>query len=344
MTNKFKNIGLAALIFAVAVVISCSKDKEQEPPDPIPTSVSVPVITITTQPATATSLVEGSISGSLTVTASVTEGATLGYQWYSNTTNSATDGTAISGATGASFVIPTTLKTGTYYYFCGISATGATSIRSGVATVTVTEPKASDPLENVIPSAISETFRKIMPIYTGTTPPDISGEYVCSPAILVGSSLPDDDVFFGEDDLFDDMYFAFIKEANGKYSYIEMQGEYSSRESEDVTVVVVGTGNNFTAYFIATGESNDIPTKTATLISGTLTSEGIANFHYAFILLEKGDDLDGLLVPVNTYRIFVDGKDLAEREEWISESAVKSFVKHYSERITKYGFGKNNQK
>ncbi|MCL2010281.1 MAG: immune inhibitor A, partial [Synergistaceae bacterium] len=98
----------------------------------------VPVITITTHPAN-TNVTQGSITGSLSVSASVTQGATLSYQWYSNTSNTSTGGTSISGATGASFTIPTTLTVGTYYYFCEVSATGgAVPVRSNVAAVTVT--------------------------------------------------------------------------------------------------------------------------------------------------------------------------------------------------------------
>jgi len=95
------------------------------------------VITITTQPAVSTNVTVGNITGSLTVQANVTQGATLNYQWYSNTTNSTTGGTVISGATNASFTIPTDLMAGTHYFFCEISAEGAFSLRSDVATVSV---------------------------------------------------------------------------------------------------------------------------------------------------------------------------------------------------------------
>ena len=97
-------------------------------------------ITISTQPVSSTPVTVGSISGTLSVTATAT-GATLSYQWYSNTTNSSTGGSSISGATSATFTIPTTLTAGTYYYFCQVSATNnAVAVRSNVATVTVSAP------------------------------------------------------------------------------------------------------------------------------------------------------------------------------------------------------------
>jgi hypothetical protein len=122
------------------------------------TTVQVPVITITTQSATNTTVTQGSITGSLSVAASVNPSTTLSYQWYSNTTNSNTGGTAISGATSASFTIPTNLTTtgSPYYYFCEVRATGATSVRSNVATVTVTTLQV--PVINIITQPAPSTI------------------------------------------------------------------------------------------------------------------------------------------------------------------------------------------
>jgi len=103
-------------------------------------STGTPVITINTQPTATTNVTAGSISGNLSVSASVTQSATLSYQWYSNTTASNSGGTAISGQTGASFTIPTTLSAGNYFYFVEVRATGgAASVRSNPSTVTVAE-------------------------------------------------------------------------------------------------------------------------------------------------------------------------------------------------------------
>ena len=99
------------------------------------------VITIETHPAATTCLSEGYIADTLFVVASVTEAATLGYQWYSNTTNSHTGGAEITGASNAKFPVPATLTEGTYYYYCIVSADkGAKPDTSNVAVVTVTLP------------------------------------------------------------------------------------------------------------------------------------------------------------------------------------------------------------
>ena len=99
----------------------------------------IPTITINTQPQATTTVTAGSITGGLSVSASVTPSGTLAYQWYSNTISSNAGGLPITGATGASFSIPTNLAVGTYYYYCVVSATGATSVASNAARVTVEE-------------------------------------------------------------------------------------------------------------------------------------------------------------------------------------------------------------
>ncbi|MCL1874990.1 MAG: hypothetical protein FWF87_01870 [Synergistaceae bacterium] len=104
----------------------------------IPVAANVaPVITLDAPLASPITVTEGKITESLTIAASATMGATLNYQWFSNTTDSTVGGTPISGANGANFPIPTTLKPGTYYYYCEVSAAGADPILSNVVKVTV---------------------------------------------------------------------------------------------------------------------------------------------------------------------------------------------------------------
>lgn len=64
----------------------------------------------------------------------VISNGTLSYQWYSNTTNSTEGGTAIENAVEASYV-PSTEKTGTYYYYCIITNTKAAENNQTVSDV-----------------------------------------------------------------------------------------------------------------------------------------------------------------------------------------------------------------
>ena len=109
-----------------------------------------PKITIGTQPSDAT-VMEGSITGVLTIAASVTPSGTPSYQWYENTTNSNEGGTEIEGATDATFAIPTTLTEGDYYYYCVVSAdVAADPVTSNVATVTVSAIVTPDYASEVV--------------------------------------------------------------------------------------------------------------------------------------------------------------------------------------------------
>jgi len=98
-----------------------------------------PVISV--QPQSGSFLKKGT---TLSITASVTDGGTLGYQWYSNTSNSAVDGTVIGSANGSSYTTPDDF--GTYYYYVivtntisdnGDGGTKIAQITSNTANVTI---------------------------------------------------------------------------------------------------------------------------------------------------------------------------------------------------------------
>jgi hypothetical protein len=82
-------------------------------------------------------------TATLTVTAASTDGGTLSYQWYSNTTNSNSGGTEITGANAASYTTPTLTGVGDYYYYvtvtntASVNGTPTATTTSSVATVTV---------------------------------------------------------------------------------------------------------------------------------------------------------------------------------------------------------------
>lgn len=113
-------------------------------------AISATAPTISTQPQDL-DLTYGYTTGSLSVTAAEATDATydLSYQWYSNTMNSNSTGTEISGATTASYTIPTGKNAGTTeYYYCVVTATRTdnsqtATITSDVATVTVNAANAT---------------------------------------------------------------------------------------------------------------------------------------------------------------------------------------------------------
>ncbi|MGI0107561.1 PKD-like domain-containing protein [Salinimicrobium sp. WS361] len=107
---------------------------------------------ITAQPSTTEQIVcPNDTSTPLSVTAT---GTGLTYQWYSNTTNANTGGTAINGATSATYT-PATTASGTLYYYVTVEGTCAPAVTSSVAgAVTVNAP----PEITVQPSTAEQTL------------------------------------------------------------------------------------------------------------------------------------------------------------------------------------------
>jgi len=114
--------------------------------------VNAEIPSITDQPTDANFNV-GDTAVPLTVTASVTDGGTLSYQWYSNTTNSTTGGSSV-GSNSNSYT-PLITMTGTTYYYVEITNTitnngdggvKTASVTSGVAAVTVTSVPFTYPI------------------------------------------------------------------------------------------------------------------------------------------------------------------------------------------------------
>ncbi len=93
-----------------------------------------PEVAITAQPADKT-VTEGSISGSVSVTATST--GALSYQWYSCKDETGAEAVKIAGATSASLTIPTDLEAGMYYFFVKVTVNSVAGINSNIAVVTV---------------------------------------------------------------------------------------------------------------------------------------------------------------------------------------------------------------
>ena len=128
----------------------------------------VSVATITTQPEALQSICVGGTTNPLTVAFAGGTG-TAAYQWYSTPTNSNSGGTAIAGATSASFTPPVFTTAGDYYYYSVITLTGSicgSSISSNVAQVRVvadpiiaSQPVASQILcQNATPTNLTATI------------------------------------------------------------------------------------------------------------------------------------------------------------------------------------------
>ena len=125
--------------------------------------VTIKAPTISAQPQ-GLSLASGQ-TGTLTVSAATTEG-TLRFQWYSNTANSNQGGTAIEGATEATYT-PAEI-TGTTYYYVAVSSVvngrASDPVLSGAVAVTYAAPAATDPDAEPAESETPSTPAPLVPV------------------------------------------------------------------------------------------------------------------------------------------------------------------------------------
>jgi len=138
-------------------------------------NAQAPIITVHPQSVT---YLQNATATALTVVANSPDGGTLSYQWYSNTTNSNTGGTAISGATSASFM-PPTATVGTLYYYVVVTNTIPDNGDGGIKTATATSNVATVEI-TVTPAFVPVT--NIMDVPTTAT--------VGTPLTLTGTVVP----------------------------------------------------------------------------------------------------------------------------------------------------------
>lgn len=174
-------------------------------------------------------------------------------------------------------------------------------------------PWNSGSIENVVPQEVRDQWGDYMPIYDGITPPNIEGCVFVDPFETVYTS---DGGY--QPGYVISPYFMHFYDQNSQANTINFEDVSNSGNSYDrgPGAFISGSGNNFTVFFNTEGSSNGIYTKQALVLSGTKTAEGIANFHYAFVMVDKGSDPNGTLMPVNAYRIFRDNDGLSVWTEW----------------------------
>jgi hypothetical protein len=168
-----------------------------------------------------------------------------------------------------------------------------------------------------IPDSIQEKMENYIPIYEGTTPPNIEGSYVISPVKLVYAAADDN-----PPSAFTDLYIRFSNQntATNRAVYDEKQGTAMAHSD---SVLIIGSGNQFSAYFVSTGTSYGIYVKTTTVISGTVTASGISGLRYAFVMADKGADPKDSVVAVGTFRVFKDNDGLAANAVWPTALLLK---------------------
>ena len=197
-------------------------------------------------------------------------------------------------------------------------------LSDGDETISLEMPKDEDNrIDNVVPPDIQEQLDDYIPIYRGVDPPNITGTYLVDPLTTVYCEDYPNGGGFAPGKVVNSLVIRFTNQ-NTKTNAIDYDS-YNAKDpnnyAEGNGAFVSGSGNNFTAYFNTEGHSNGIYNKTALVISGTMTSNGIKDLHYAFIMVKKGSDPGNSLMDEGVYRVFKDGDGLSVPTTWNRSNA-----------------------
>lgn len=146
-----------------------------------------------------------------------------------------------------------------------------------------------------------------MPVYTGTTPPDVSGSYLISTVTLILSNIADDEV----GDEYNDAVLTFSNYQANKLLITQTLTQSNSVLYGEAAQIS-GSGNNFTVAHTIEGTTDDgVYTKMAVVCSATKTSAGLTNLWYAYWMREKRNDTGHNYMDVGDYRVITDKDGLA---------------------------------
>ncbi len=178
-------------------------------------------------------------------------------------------------------------------------------------------------IEQVVPDSIRDKMEPFIPIYEGNNPPSIEGVFVIDPKEIIYDTTNN----YQPGDRFATNFLRFSNQNTAKNTLdfegreVNTNGKIIS-ESKGPGAFISGEGNNFTVFFKTSGvtyrETHDVTTKTSLVISGTKTSSGIKDIRYAFVMVEKQNDLDHELMDVGEFRVFKDTDGLAKTASWPS--------------------------
>lgn len=181
-----------------------------------------------------------------------------------------------------------------------------------------------DKIDDIIPEDLQDDLEPWITIYKGNSPPNIEGTYFIDPFVTVycqdqGNGGYDPGTLVNSE---------YVKFSNQNMTFntldISERTANGSSTASGNGAFISGTGNNFSAFFNTVGQSHGISTKTALVISGTKTQNGIANLRYAFVMVEKGSDPNHYLMEEGVFRVFEDQDGLSVKATWPSSAPAKN--------------------
>lgn len=179
------------------------------------------------------------------------------------------------------------------------------------------EPKRFD-IPSETETIISEEFiakmaNNGMVINEGINPPNIEGVFATGILKMIYTSL-EKDFPIGEE--IKSYRFKFYDQVGTrvKTDYVN-EAFINEEQATGRGTIISGSGNKFTAYLDMNIIDSGIKTRDVSVLSGEITPNGIKDFQYGFLKIEKTGDFRNKLVPERTIRIWVSKDKLAVRKK-----------------------------
>lgn len=170
--------------------------------------------------------------------------------------------------------------------------------------------------EYVLPSEIYDKVTQYIPVYSGLTPPNMKGEYVSAPHILIYESYAEnaDSIQY-----YSDRYLGFVYNNKQMNFYGKQYDPEQDKDIEEIQygVKITGEEDYFTCYYVVDGYPGGYYAQQSFIFSGKLTDEGIEGFTTAVVLLETSDNPS--MPAKHSFRVLKDEDGLAERNNWLSK-------------------------
>lgn len=153
-----------------------------------------------------------------------------------------------------------------------------------------------------------------MTINEGTNPPNIQGIFATGILKMIYTSLNYDTFPIGKE--IESYRFKFYEQRGTKIKtdYIN-EDILANDQATGRGTIISGNGNKFTAYLDMNITDIEIKTRDVSVLSGEITPEGIKNFQYGFLKMEKTGDFSERMVPVGTIRIWISKDKLAIKKQ-----------------------------
>ena len=164
-------------------------------------------------------------------------------------------------------------------------------------------------INNIVPQTTLDEMKSLgMPIFTGTTPPNIVGVYNVSPYLLKSSDVPND---YAPGHAYSDFRVQLSNQDNAK---LTVQMDYVSTDQSGTGLggFIVGSGNDFTIFVNVNETKSGAQATLVRVLSGTLSATGIKNYYSAVFMVNNGGNTS-VFMANGKGRITYDGDGLSEK-------------------------------